>query len=206
MENALPRHSSPINDNNEAKAKEIVAKRIWLNMKTGNVGALGELYDLYIENLFMYGMYQSQDRNFVMDCIHDLFLDLYKYRKNLSVTDNVKYYLYKSLKRKIFKKYKRKNDTLQVDFETYMYEQLGKTSTISHEENIIRNEKIIERNSKISKALKQLSKKQRKFLKLRFEQEKTYVEISQIMDISVESVRTAVYRAIKTMRKSNFLI
>ncbi len=76
---------------------------LWNKLKGGCTTALGNLYDLYIEELFSYGIKIHQNREFVKDCIHDLFLDLYKYHSNLAKTDNVKYYLLLSLKRKIIK-------------------------------------------------------------------------------------------------------
>ena len=46
-------------------------------------------------------MVYSRDRELVKDCIHDLIFDLYKYRKNLAENDNIRNYLFKSLKRKV---------------------------------------------------------------------------------------------------------
>jgi len=182
------------------KNKGVIA---WKKLVEGDKLALGELYDQYIDILFSYGMYHSKDRGYVMDCIHDLFLDLYKYRRNLSVTDNVKYYLFRSLKRKINRKYKTKD--LPVSKEEFLYTLEGgdKDQSISCEEKIINDEQVSERNSKLSKALKSLTKKQRRVLFLRFSEDRTYEEIAQIMDVSIETARTSIYRAIKTLRKQN---
>lgn len=182
------------------KNKGVIA---WKKLVEGDKLALGELYDQYIDILFSYGMYHSKDRGYVMDCIHDLFLDLYKYRRNLSVTDNVKYYLFRSLKRKINRKYKTKD--LPVSKEEFLYtlEETDKNHSISCEDKIINDEQVSERNSKLSIALKSLTKKQRRVLFLRFSQDRTYEEISEIMDVSIETARTSIYRAIKTLRKQN---
>jgi len=175
----------------------------WRKIVEGDKLALGELYDQYIDILFSYGMYHSKDRGYVMDCIHDLFLDLYKYRKNLSVTDNVKYYLFKSLKRKINRKYKTRD--LPVSKEEFLYtlDETEKNHSTSCEDKIINDERVSERNSKLAGALKSLTKKQRRVLFLRFSQDRTYEEISEIMDVSIETARTSIYRAIKTLRKQN---
>jgi len=176
----------------------------WKKLIDGDKLALGDLYDQYIDILFSYGMYHSKDRGYVMDCIHDLFLDLYKYRKNLSETVNVKYYLFKSLRRKINKKYKTRE--LPVSNEEFLFRLEGtqKNNVASCEERIISEEQVLERNNNLSKALKILTKKQRQVLFLRFNQNKTYQEISEIMDISIETARTSIYRAIKKLRKLKF--
>ncbi|KQC29976.1 RNA polymerase sigma factor [Flagellimonas eckloniae] len=172
---------------------------IWENLKNGDETALGELYKLHIDALFSYGIVHSQDRGYVMDCIHDLFVDLYKYRKSLSKTDNVKYYLFKSLKRKINKKYHRKIIPVSMEYDFLLNDTL-KNYTKSHEEEIINDERSSEKSAMLSNALNTLTKKQRKGLYLRFNQQRTYEEISEIMGVSVQSARTTIYRALKTLR------
>lgn len=179
-------------------------KVAWKKLINGDKLALGDLYDQYVNILFSYGMYHSKDRGYVMDCIHDLFLDLYKYRKNLSKTDNVKYYLFKSLKRKINKKYKTKDLPVSKENFLFTFEGTSKNHSKSCEEEIIAQERILERNNNLSEALKVLTKKQRKVLYLRYNQDRTYEEISDIMGISVETARTSIYRAIKKLRKLKF--
>ncbi|QDO93157.1 sigma-70 family RNA polymerase sigma factor [Formosa sediminum] len=178
---------------------------IWKKIKEGDKVAFGELYDRYVNILFSYGMYHSKDRGYVMDCIHDLFVDLYKYRTNLSKTDNVKYYLFKSLKRKINKKYNKKNAAISLDEFDYEIEVMNKRHSDSYEKKIITEEHVSERNKNLRNAMKTLSDKQRQILSLRFEEEKTYEEISGIIGVSVQSARTSIYRAIKALRKLNFL-
>ena len=175
--------------------------KIWLNLKNGDKAALGELYDEYIELLYSHGMSISKDRAHVMDCIQDLFIDLFKYRKNLAMTDNIKYYLFKSLKRKINRKYFRKIIPLSMevqDSKNYKNKNYSK----SHEETIIANEVTSRRTNNLMLGINSLTKKQRKVLFLRFNKEKTYKEISEIMEVSLETSRTTIYRAIKKLRKN----
>lgn len=189
----------------KGESRPISEKRIWKAIKEGDNSALGALYDLYIDDLFTYGMYHAQDRSYIMDCIHDLFLDLYKYRLNLSLTDNVKYYLFKSLKRKINKKYRVKNLVLPMNFDlTKSIDDIGIHHSMSHEEELINSECALERIAKVAEAMKTLTKKQRKCLCLRFDEDKTYEEISEIMGITIQTARTTVYRAIKILRTSKF--
>jgi RNA polymerase sigma-70 factor (ECF subfamily) len=72
----------------------------------------------------------------------------------------------------------------------------------SIEDEIIETEFINERNYKLSTAINSLSKKQRKGLFLRFTEERDYEAVAQIMNVSVQTSRTLVYRAIKALRKS----
>ena len=171
---------------------------LWEKLKRGDIHALGEIYDLYIDILFSYGIQISNDKSYVMDCIHDLFLDIYKYRAKLASTDNVKYYLIKSLKRKINKKYNSK--VISIDSEDY-FDANSYTSTKSIEEEIIESEESTILNLKLADALISLTKRQRKGLFLRFNEEMPYEEIAQIMNVSIQTSRTIIYRGVKQLRK-----
>jgi RNA polymerase sigma-70 factor (ECF subfamily) len=175
---------------------------LWEKLKRGDIHALGEIYDLYIDILFSYGIQMSKDKSYVMDCIHDLFLDIYKYRAKLASTDNVKYYLIKSLKRKINKKYNSKIVSIDNEdcFHTNSY-----TTTKSFEEEIIASEESTMLNLKLADALISLSKRQRKGLFLRFNEEMPYEEIAQIMNVSIQTSRTIIYRGVKQLRKCMIL-
>tara|TARA_B100000780_G_scaffold109667_1_gene76686 strand:+ start:2583 stop:3236 length:654 start_codon:yes stop_codon:yes gene_type:complete len=173
---------------------------LWERLKSGDRVALGEIYNQYIDLLFSFGISQTNDKGHVMDCIHDLFVDLFKYRKNLAKTDNIKYYLFKSLKRKINRKYSGKIIPISMELKGSFNDHI-KNHTKSHEENIISKENSSERSARLSTALNSLTTKQREGLFLRFNKEKSYKEISLIMKVSIQTSRTTIYRAIKTLRK-----
>ncbi|WP_298791576.1 sigma-70 family RNA polymerase sigma factor [uncultured Allomuricauda sp.] len=183
------------------KKEELI---LWNEIKKGNVIALGQVYDLYIKLLFSYGFQLSNDKNYVMDCIHDLFLDLYKYRERLSATDNIKYYLITSLRRKINRKYKhslvhfseRENIENQMDALQHV---------LSPEERLIALENDSKKVGIWQKANNFLTKTQLRGLQLRFMEERPYEEIAEIMDVSVGTSRTIIYRAIKSLRKNMIL-
>ena len=171
---------------------------LWEKLKRGDIHALGEIYDLYIDILFSYGIQISKDKSYVMDCIHDLFLDIYKYRAKLARTDNVKYYLIKSLKRKINKKY---NSRVISIYNEDSFNTNSHATTKSIEEEIIESEDSTMLNLKLADALISLSKRQRKGLFLRFNEEMPYEEIAQIMNVSIQTSRTIIYRGVKQLRK-----
>jgi RNA polymerase sigma-70 factor (ECF subfamily) len=191
-----------INENDEGHKLYVIKnteERLWEGLRKGDQNALGELYKVYVDAMFAFGSSLTKDRDYVMDCIHDLFLDLYKYRNGLSPAENVKYYLLKSLKRKISRKYQ--NKTMPVPtMEPNKQPQDKYGFTTSHEEQLINNESSDEKYKRLNAALGSLTKKQRKSLMLKFTEQRTYKEISEIMGVSIESARTAVYRALKSFR------
>ncbi|SNZ01001.1 RNA polymerase sigma factor [Flagellimonas pacifica] len=172
---------------------------LWNELRKGNVVALGKVYDIFIDDLFSYGIQFSEDRNYVMDCIHDLFLDLYKYQSKLSETNNVKYYLLKSLKRKIIRKHNEKTTYFNNEVP---FKYVLRNHVPSPEEELIAMEKATQKSQSLYKATEFLTKRQQKGLSLRFKEKRSYEEIAEIMNTSVETSRTIIYRAIKSLRKN----
>lgn len=165
---------------------------LWKRMKAGETKAFNEVYQTYADILFSFGMVYSKDREYVKDCIHDLFFELYKYRKNLSDNDHIRNYLFKSLKRKIQSANKAK---LELIYTENIHESGDSKITSDGEDEQE------ERLEQIRKALTKLSGHQQEVLNLRFQIGLNYAEIARLMDISVESVRTLVYRSVKTIRE-----
>ena len=170
---------------------------LWKSFKEGNVEAFYRLYDENVDALYNFGICFSKDIDFVKDCIHDLFLELYKSRKNLSDTDSIQFYLFCSLRRKIHKK-QIKQVVLVYDDEISSAEG---NQEMAFEDLLIAREVETETNKKIAEAMETLSSRQRESLFLKFDQNLSYTEIAEILDISVESARTSIYRALKDLRK-----
>ena len=171
---------------------------IWESFKLGNKDAFASIYNQHLNTLYHYGTKLCPDDEIVKDAIQEVFLDLYlKREKNKTNPANLKYYLILSLKRNLIKKLKRSrrlgeiNPGYELTFEPgYNIEQI-----------MIENEEETERTRYIQFIFNQLPVKQKEALYLRFNELMDYSEIANVMNISVESVRKQVYRAIKTVRE-----
>jgi len=170
---------------------------LWRRFKEGDDNAFYRLYDQFADNLYKYGSHFSKDKDFIKDCIHDLYFDLYKYRKNLSETDSIQFYLYRSLRRIIHKEQVRVFPLIYNEMINYQDDSL----VFSYEDDLITSEMEEEDYKSLHDAMKTLSNRQREGLSLKFEHNRSYPEIAKIMDISIESTRTIIYRAIKELRK-----
>lgn len=168
---------------------------LWGQIKKGDVGAYHELYDRYINILFTFGMQYTNDESLVQDAIHDVFVDIHRYRKTIAADVVVKSYLFKSLQNDLFKKLKSQTKIVSLDI---VGESMYKTD--STEDELIFNETTLNRNANLAVALSSLTKKQRYALHLRFSEDLSYEEISAVLEISLESCRTLIYRSLKELR------
>lgn len=171
---------------------------LWKSFKEGDDKAFYDLYDQFSDVLFRFGMQFCNDDGFVKDCIHDLFLDLHKYREQLGATDSIQFYLFRALRRKMHKQ-KPKDSLLNLD---KSFEKTLRSHTPTFEEALINSEIQQENVVILENAVSQLTKLQQRALFLKFEENLTYPEIAVLLNISVESARTNMYRALKTLRKA----
>lgn len=168
---------------------------LWYQIKRGDVHAYHKLYDRYINTLFTFGMQYTNDDALVQDAIHDIFVDLHRYRNTIATDVVVKSYLFKSLQNDIFKKLKSKTKTVRLDIISE-----GDYKTDSAEDELIFSETALNKNASLAMALSSLTKKQRYALHLRFSEDLSYEEISSTLEISLESCRTLIYRSLKELR------
>ncbi|MGM0621342.1 MAG: RNA polymerase sigma factor [Bacteroidota bacterium] len=173
---------------------------IWESFKAGNKEAFAQLYNQYVQVLFRYGTKLCPCDDLVKDAIQEVFLDLYQKRqKNTTKPQNLKYYLILALKRNLIKKLQRKRKAVdgEIDFD------LKFEPEYSIESIIIEEEEEKELQLKINEALRQLPARQKEALYLRFNESLDYPEVAQLLDVSVESARKQVYRALKTLREDS---
>ena len=170
---------------------------IWENFLAGDKEAFAEIYNLFVDDLFRYGTKLCNDEELVKDAIHEVFLDLYLTRKNKKVfVVGLKFYLILALKRNLIRKIQRNRKKENRDIIT---SDLFETE-YSIEEKLISEESFAERNNKLKQAIDQLPRKQKESIYLRYNQGLEYEQVAKILEISVESARKQVYRAIKTIR------
>src|SRR5690606_28331284 len=122
-----------------------------------------------------------------------------KRRSTLSATDNIRFYLYRSLRRKI---------RYVIDREKALFEdeascESGKTEvSFPFEHSLILQQGEEEKKKKIVKVLSRLPSRQQEVLKLIFFDELSYEEVSEIMAINVPSVYTLAWKALSSLRKN----
>ncbi|HEY4064936.1 MAG TPA: sigma-70 family RNA polymerase sigma factor [Puia sp.] len=171
---------------------------LWNQFRNGNADAFGDLIRVHYQDLYHYGTRFTKDRELVKDCLQDLFLELWTNRLTISETSFVKYYLLKSLRRKLERKIGRSRHTASWDelhFETLF------SGSPSIETNIIREEHLTELSRKMRKALAGLSRRQQEVIYLRFYVDADIEEIAEIMSLNRQSVYNLLHDALKKLKK-----
>ena len=172
-------------------------ENVWSRFKTGDQEAFAILYNLHVDKLYSFGTKLCKDEEAVKDALQELFLELFLKREKIKVSpENLKFYLLLALKRNLIKKLQSDRKTTHHFNETVDFEPV-----YSIEFQIIEQEQDAEINRKVLNALNQLPNKQKEAVYLRFNEALEYTDIAAILEITVESVRKQVHRALKTVRE-----
>jgi len=73
------------------------------------------IYNLYVDELFTYGLYLGFEREIVMDAIQDVFCKLSADTSMLDNVSNMKFYLFKSLKNRLFDIYRSRKEHVPLE-------------------------------------------------------------------------------------------
>ncbi|UBD67927.1 sigma-70 family RNA polymerase sigma factor [Bacteroides sp. BFG-257] len=165
------------------------------SFQAGNMAAFSELYDLHINILFNYGLKLTIDKELLKDCIHDIFVKLYVKKDELGVIDNLKSYLFISLKNKLCDELRKRmymSDTA--------VEEINVGSSTDVEDDYMEEEKTRNNLLLVNNLMDQLSPRQREALTLYYIEEKKYEDICEIMDMNYQSVRNLMHRGLTKLR------
>lgn len=170
---------------------------LWQAFKKGDREAFAQLYNLYIEDLLSYGYRVTSDRQLIRDSIQDIFLYIWQTRSNLSDTDSIRFYLYRSLRNKIVRNIE-KNKHATID-SAHLFENI--IGVLSVEDDIITSEQLSEQLIKLKRGIQELPKRQQEIIQLRYYHDFSLEEIAKIMQINNQSVRNLLHRTIAELRQ-----
>lgn len=179
------------------KTNAIDEQLLWKKTLTGDDQAYACLYRKYIEELFSYGMRFTTDRELVKDCIQDVFVKIYSNRLNLKQTDNVRLYLFISLKNTLFNVFEKDKSLYHIDTIEPVF-----TVEYSIEDELIANEFQQEQQNKINLILESLTPRQKEVMYYRYVNGLPLNDICEIMKMNYQSVQNLIQRSIKKIHSS----
>lgn len=164
----------------------------------GDTQAFKELYDYFYAPLLQLALAIVHNREMAEEIVADVFIAVWKKKKNLPQVSNLKWYLY-SATRNIALNYLRKyahKKTLHLD-EAYLPEY-----EVNPEAQLISNEMM----RHINMAISELPPQCRLIFKLVKEDGLKYREVAALLDISIKTVENQVGIALKKLTKMKALL
>lgn len=172
---------------------------LWDSFKSGDHDSFARLYQLYYRSLYSYGKNFLADETSVEDAIQDLFITLWRTRANLSRVANVKYYLFRSLRRELHRLSDRQKRFERVDMDTLLasYDLPIDADVFGDEDELA---------LKLGRILKKLPRRQYEAILLRYYEDFGIPEIATLMGISEKTVRNTLFNALSQLRQNTPLI
>ncbi len=178
---------------------ELTDGQVWSLFKEGDINAYGYIYDQHFKLLYNYGLHLVQKVELVEDCIQELFFYLLTHKEGLSQVTSIKYYLFRSLRRRIYEAVKReeKMATKEGWTEDYDFEV-----TFSFEQTLVKETIEKERLEALRQAINALPRRQREALFLIYYENMAYTEVADIMGLKVKTVYNLIHNALLLLKKS----
>lgn len=176
-------------------AEELI---LWDEFRTGDENSYARLYKEYVNVLYHYCTQFSPDKPLIKDCIHDLFVELWKNRLTIGSTTSVRYYLMASIKRKLVRHISALQKNTSSEDIPLEYHHIY---TDSCESALIGNEDVSATNYHLGSAMGHLPRRQREAIHLKFYLNMSNEEISTSMGINIQSVYNLVFGALLNLKK-----
>ncbi len=167
---------------------------LWESFRKGNKEAFAILFREHYGPMYLFGIKFIPDKQVLEDAIHELFIELWQSRSQTPVT-SVKAYLLKSLKYKLLRIIRKNGQHEILDEKEHSFFEW------SHENFIIAQQENEEKKQMVIAAVSQLSNRQKEIIYLKYYQNLSYEEVSEIMNINYQVARNLLYQSIKTLKK-----
>lgn len=172
---------------------------LWRKFRKGDCQAFNQIYKDAYPKLLVYGLKFKNDKEFVKDCIQEMFLDIMRCIKKLGDTDNILFYLIASLRRKILRKIQY---DISFRYDENIFIQNIHLPDYKQEEQIMDLDRVGSTKQFLRRMINELTPRQKEAVLMKFYLYFEYEDIAMIMHLNIQSVRNLIYQAIKALRKN----
>ncbi len=167
----------------------------WGRLKNGDPAALGELYDGYVDKLFLAASSLTDNREMAKDALQEVFIELWNYRETIGDIRYPQAYLVKVLRSILIKKLKKENGKKYYPVEAALLYLEG-----NREDSIVSSDADKEMSLKLNHALSRLTSRQKLILRLHFYEGLSYEQIADQLSMNYQSVNNLAFRTIRHLR------
>jgi RNA polymerase sigma factor (sigma-70 family) len=178
--------------------EELDDKELWERFRNDDMEAFQVLFYRHYSFLFRTGNQMHLDEELIKDTLQEFFEYLWSHRRNLGEVKFPKFYLVKSFKRLLLKKVTKSNFMVSVEGfdEIKVREQEP-----SVENKLIEQQESYQQLLQLQEEIKKLPERQQEALHLKFFCEMDYDQISSALDISYQSSRNLIHKAVQRLRE-----
>jgi RNA polymerase sigma-70 factor (family 1) len=165
------------------------------SMRKGNEKAFDQLFQKYYTGLLRYcSMLLPYPSDEAEEVILDVFANLWNQRKTLQLHTSLASFLYKSVKNRVYDYYRKRNIAATVSVEAAENEP--------EQAHLIPDHQLVfkELTKGIESLISLLPQRTQLVFRMNRQEDLSYQEIATLLNISANSVKTHMYRALKFMK------
>jgi RNA polymerase sigma-70 factor (family 1) len=183
-----------MNRDNRNNGTDQTGLEFWEKIRLGDSTAFSYVFQKYYQALYQFAGRFVKDAQTAENIVQDVFVKLWTNRENCLITSSLKSYLYAATRNTALNFLSREKK--QLSTEDLMSDR--QDTTANPEEQIIENEMI----DGVHKAIEKLPEKCRSIYLMKRYDDLKYHEIAEILDISINTVKTQMKRALKSLLKN----
>lgn len=166
----------------------------WQKIQSGDTDAFTYFFRKYYEPLYQFCGRFIEDPQTAENIVQDLFVKLWTNRKDCQIKTSVKSYLYTAIKNHSLNYLKQTKKIISFEAESNWH-----TNSVGSPEVELMNNEIY---TQIHKAINELPQRCRQIYLMKKYDDLTYHEIADILDVSTNTVKTQMKRAMKLLLKN----
>lgn len=155
--------------------------------------AFKQVYHTYFEPLCRFADFYSSDKSVAKDVVQQVFLKLWESGKDVREISNIKSYLFTSVKNQVLND-QRKNRVMEELESEEVAADFNISDTLDGQEL----------QEKIERLIESLPEKRRYIFRLSREEQQSYKEIAELLDISPRTVENQISKALKYLKEQIF--
>lgn len=163
--------------------------KLWEKIKNGDTSAMRILHDRYYYQMYLYAQKIYNHPSVLDEAVADCFIKLWIRRKDLLIERSVKSYLFLMLRNRLIDILRKKDKMVHFVEGTFPEPPDGEMQSE------------LDRYALLYQALEKLPEQRRRILKLAVFESFTYAQISEKLQISVNTVKTQIGRAYRFLKE-----
>ena len=174
---------------------------VFAAIKEGDKDALSVLFLRYYDYMQHYGLRVINNQTVVEECIQELFIYIFESYGRLGDVQQVKAYLFRSLRRRLIEKTKKEKRQNHSSIDTFQILDIQ----FSPEDILVQKDTENLTQHVLVQSLNNLPMRQREAIYLRYYNNLSTNEIAEIMGVANQTILNTLYQALKKIRKDEQL-
>ncbi len=182
-----------VNESSNKIVKDQSGEKLWQRIQSSDKEAFSDLFKRYYESLYRIALRFVNDTQLAENVAQEIFVKIWVNRTKYKIRTNLKSFLFTAVRNQCLNELKQQKRTVSILTADFIKEE----KMNSPEEDLI----ILERKKAVHKAIDKLPRQCRQIYLMKKYDDLKYTEIAEILNISINTVKTQMKRAMKSLLK-----